>query len=142
MEYVTSSGHVVLLDDDVALPGNLISVGGHGYAQFWSGNTTTLLHRWLLGLEVGDPRKGDHKNRNPMDNHLSNLRIVDASGSSQNVSGRGKSKHRNVYPMRDKWQVKCKFGGRRQYLGTFDTEDEAAAAAVEFRKSLMPYATD
>lgn len=30
MEYTTRSGHVVLLDDDVALPGQ-ISIGSHGW---------------------------------------------------------------------------------------------------------------
>lgn len=120
------------------------SIGTHGYVQRWihpNGKTIcVLLHRELLGLRKGDRRIGDHINGNKLDNRRSNLRIVDASGSSQNVSGRGRSRYRGVYPGRSgRWQARVKFQGRMHYLGTYATEQEAAAVAEAKRRELMPF---
>lgn len=132
----------VLLDaEDVErLGARKLSIGSHGYAQMWERKDVTLVHRWVLGLERGDRRIGDHINGNKLDNRRSNLRIVDASGSSQNVSGRGRSRFRGVYPTRQgRWQAKVKWRGEVYYLGTFTTEEEAAAVAEAKRRELMPY---
>ncbi len=132
----------VLLDpEDVALLGSRqLSVGSHGYAQLWDCKKVILVHRWVLGLQRGDRRIGDHINGNRLDNRRSNLRIVDASGSSQNVSGRGRSRFRGVYPQSSgRWQAKVKFRGRTHYLGTFETEEEAAAVAEAKRCEVMPF---
>lgn len=132
----------VLLDAEDAerLGGRRLSIGSHGYAQMWETKKVTLVHRWVLGLCKGDRRIGDHINGNKLDNRRSNLRIVDASGSSQNVSGRGRSRFRGVYPSRNgRWNAKVKFQGRYHCLGTFDTEEEAAAVADAKRRELMPF---
>jgi hypothetical protein len=132
----------VLLDaEDIELLGSRrLSIGSHGYAQMWERKTVTLVHRWVLGLASGDRRIGDHINGNNLDNRRSNLRIVDASGSSQNVSGRGRSRFRGVYLTRQgRWQAKVKFQGRLYCLGVFDTEEEAAVVADAKRRELMPY---
>jgi hypothetical protein len=132
----------VLLDaeDIQALGRRKLSVGSHGYAQMWEQKTVTVVHRWVLGLCKGDRRIGDHINGNRLDNRRSNLRIVDASGSSQNVSGRGRSRFRGVYPTRQgRWQAKVKFKGKYYCLGSFDTEEEAAAVADAKRRELMPF---
>lgn len=126
-------------DDAERLGGRRLSLGSHGYPQmFWEGRVT-LLHRWILGLKVGDKRIGDHVNREPFDNRRINLRAVSASGSSQNVSGRGKSSYRGVHPVASgRWQAKVKFNGHGYYLGTFDTEEQAALVADAKRRELMP----
>jgi hypothetical protein len=132
----------VLMDpeDIERLGGRKLSVGSHGYAQMWERKTVILVHRWVLGLEHGDRRIGDHINGNRLDDRRSNLRIVDASGSSQNVSGRGRSRFRGVYPSRNgRWNAKVKFQGQYHCLGTFDTEEEAAAVADAKRRELMPF---
>jgi hypothetical protein len=132
----------VLMDaEDIALLGSRrLSVGSHGYAQVWDRKTVTLVHRWVLGLERGDRRIGDHVNGNKLDNRRSNLRIVDASGSSQNVSGRGRSRFRGVYLTRQgRWQAKVKFQGESHSLGVFGTEEEAFAVAEAKRRELMPF---
>lgn len=106
----------------------------------WERKTVTLVHRWVLGLQHGDRRIGDHINGNKLDNRRSNLRIVDASGSSQNVSGRGRSRFRGVYPQRSgRWQARVKFQGETHYLGTYATEEEAAVVAEAKRHELMPF---
>lgn len=129
----------ILLDeqDADALPGKL-SIGSHGYAQGMFDGRFGLLHRWILGLERGDPRKGDHVNGKPFDNRRSNLRIVDASGSSSNVKGRGKSGYRGVYPCRGKWQARGKLDGRMYHLGTYDTPEAAHTIASAWRSANLP----
>lgn len=132
---------VLMDDEDIARLGpRRISIGGHGYAQMWDGGTVILCHRWVLGLQTGDGQIGDHMNGDRLDNRRSNLRIVDASGSSQNVSGRGASRFRGVYPTRQgRWQARVKFQGKSHWLGTYDTEEAAAAVAEAKRCELMPF---
>lgn len=149
--YTTTSGHVVLLDDDVieSLP-NRISVGSHGYAQMWLGQSVVLLHRWILGLVVGDIRQGDHINRDKLDNRRANLRIVTPAENGQNtkprtaLSGRPtRSRFRGV--SRDaagRWIAYGQLHGRRHHVGAFDTEQQAAAAARAWRAAHMTHATD
>lgn len=134
----------ILLDpaDAEALGSRRLSLGSHGYAQVCvpGDGVSSLLHRVLLGLIKGDGLIGDHRNGNPLDYRRENLRIVDPSGSSQNVSGRGKSKYRGVHPMKSgRWATRVKFQRKTHYLGTFATEEEAAKAADAKRRELMPY---
>jgi len=104
-----------------------------------------LLHRAVVGLEVGDPRHVDHVNRDRLDCRRENLRIVPRGANQQNVTSRGgTSKHRGVYweTRSGKW-VACAFhDGRRRFLGHFDDEQEAATTAANYRARHMPYATD
>lgn len=126
--------------DAVRIGSRRLSVASHGYVQLSvPGNRVALLHRWILGLVKGDGLIGDHVNGNPLDNRRSNLRIVHASGSSQNVSGRGASRFRGVYPTGARWEAKVKFKGHLYYLGTYSTEEEAAAVADAKRRELMPF---
>ena len=131
----------VLMDEEdiQRLGGRRLSVGSHGYAQMWDAKAVTLVHRWVLGLCKGDRRIGDHINGNRLDNRRSNLRIVDASGSSQNVSGRGRSRFRGVYPVKGgRWSAQVKFHGVIHRLGVYATEEEAAVVADAKRRELMP----
>jgi hypothetical protein len=113
---------------------------------------TVSLHRQVLGLAPGDPRQGDHVNRNRLDNRRSNLRIT-PPGSIQ-TQNRGKAKsfngkptesaYRGVYMVKKKGvftgRWKAEVGGT--YLGCFTSEIEAAAAAAAHRRETMPFSTD
>jgi hypothetical protein len=115
-----------------------LALGSHGYAQLYWDKRVTLLHRWILGLDPGDRRIGDHINGNPLDNRRANLRAVTAGGSSQNVGGHGQSGYRGVYPTRNgRWEAKVKVRGKSHYLGTFDSRETAAVAADAKRRELM-----
>lgn len=102
------------------------------------GSRTILLHRLLLGLSHGDPRRGDHINGVILDNRRPNLRIVT---HAQNVAhqavrnGKGTSPYRGVSynRARSSWVAYSSIGGRRKALGYFSTEREAAAAVAQFR---------
>lgn len=126
--------------DYLRLAGRKLSIASHGYAQTFANGRVTVLHRWILGLQVGDKRIGDHVNGDKLDNRRANLRIVDPSGSSQNVAGRGMSPHRGVHPTRNgKWSARVKFQRVTYYLGTFEDEIDAARAAEAKRIELMPF---
>lgn len=132
----------ILVDyaDAVRIGGRRLSIASHGYPQICvPANRVALLHRWILGLQHRDGLIGDHRNGNPFDNRRANLRIVHPSGSSQNVAGRGRSPFRGVYANRDRWMARVKFRGQVYNLGTYDTEEEAAAVADAKRRELMPF---
>jgi hypothetical protein len=114
-----------------------------GYAT--ANGSTVLMHRLILGLGKGDSRQADHVNRSRLDNRRANLRIVTRAQNIQNVPGRGgRSKYRGVdlYVPTGRWRARCQLGGRQHNLGYFATEDEAAAAALAFRREHMPYSID
>lgn len=135
-------GILVDVDDYFAIGKRRLSLASHGYAQItpYGTGVSALLHRWLLGLAKGDGLIGDHINGDKRDYRRSNLRAVDPSGSSQNVSGRGKSGFRGVHPSRrGKWVAIVKFRKITYHLGTFANEIDAARAAHEKRTELMPH---
>lgn len=107
-----------------------------------------LLHRQILGLEYGDPRQGEHRNRNPLDCRRSNLRIA-GRGQADNQQNQGiyrnnTSGYRGVgwHKSRRKWQAYASLGGEQKYLGIFATAEEADAVAKAFRGAAMPFSDD
>lgn len=137
--FETKSGHVVVIDDDVALPGR-VSIGSHGYAQVCGVDKgrVVLLHRWLLGLTKGDGMVGDHINGDVLDCRRANLRAVTASESSANVAASAGSGFRGVYPNKGRWIARCKRQGKIVNLGTYDTPEEAAGVAHAYRVEHLP----
>jgi hypothetical protein len=124
---------------------------GAGYAtrnvQLPNGKRTMLLlHRFLLGLEHGDPREVDHENRNPLDCRRSNLRIATTALNGQNRSAAGNrgssSRYRGVTwdKRTGRWKAIVCMGARTHNLGRFDDEAEAARVAADFRAQHMPFA--
>jgi hypothetical protein len=47
---------------------------------------TVWMHRVILGLDSNSPCKGDHANRNTLDNRKENLRIADTFQNAQNAT--------------------------------------------------------
>lgn len=128
MNYTCPSGHVVLLDDDVVLPGR-ISIGSHGYPQIWFDGTVVLLHRWLLGLERGGRLIGDHINRNVLDNRRSNLRAVTPAESNLNREVARRDLPVGVHRTGSgRFEARLKRNRKQQHLGTFDTVEAAEQA--------------
>lgn len=134
--------HTVLLDvDDYSIvDGRGLSVASHGYAQIClpGAGVSTLLHRVLLGLSLGDGLIGDHRNGNKLDNRRANLRAVTPAESSANTAGWSTTGYRGVARMRNKFQAYASVNLVRHHLGTFDTAEEAAAMAHAFRLAHMP----
>jgi hypothetical protein len=126
---------VLLDDEDAALLPGKVSIGSHGYGQIWADRRVQVLHRWILGLGLGDKRIGDHINGDRLDNRRTNLRIVNASQSSSNVKSRAASGYRGVYPnrARTRWVAKAKFQGKMINLGTYDDPEVAAEVSRQWR---------
>jgi hypothetical protein len=107
--------------------------------------TTLMLHRAILGLEHGDERQGDHINRDRFDNRRSNLRIVTGAQNWQNMPSKGKtSRYRGVsWCKRDRlWLAQGTVDGRNHNLGRYAREEDAATAALSFRRERLPFAVD
>lgn len=141
-------GSRLLLDDaDVQLLGtHRWHVTTEGYvargARIDGRKATIYLHRLLTGAECG--QDVDHVNRDRLDNRRENLRLCTRAENLQNVAGRGgTSSLRGVswHRRAGKWRADVKVAGRQHYLGLFETEDAAAAAATEARARLMTHAT-
>jgi len=99
---------------------------------------TLLMHRVILGLERGDKRQGDHRNRNTLDNSQDNLRICTPRQNAMNrkAFSNTTSKYKGVSWNRQakKWQAQIKIKGESRYLGSFDLEIDAAIAYNEEAK--------
>ena len=108
------------------------------------------IHRLLaitfLGLDPTSSLQCDHRDRNILNNSLSNLRLATASENQRNASLRkdNRSGIRGVswFKASGKWQVQIRFGGKQHYLGYFEDINEAAAARkaaeVKYHKEFMP----
>ena len=75
----------------------------------------------------------DHRNGVRDDNRLSNLRVTTRAGNQQNVPARGTERTHG-----GRWMARITTNGERVYLGTFDTQEEAAAAYATAKKKLHP----
>lgn len=92
-----------------------------------------FMHRWILGLEWGDPRPGDHINHDSLDNRRSNLRICsDMKDNATNVSARvgcsSRFKGVSWHKAGNRWRAYISFDGKHQHIGSYVTEEEAARA--------------
>lgn len=113
-----------------------------GYAVRTLARGKVYMHRQLLGIAPGDPIMADHRNRDRLDNRRANLRRATRAQQQQNLTSWGASRFRGVCRHADgeRWRAEVRIGGKRYYLGAFDSETEAAEAADALRLELMPFA--
>ena len=96
------------------------------------------MHRFLLGLAMGDRRMVDHIDGDGLNNRRENLRVCTASQNAGNsvLPCDNRSGFKGVLPRRLRWRAEIKIARRSIFLGSFDSPDEAAhaydAAAREF----------
>jgi len=71
----------------------------------------------------------DHINNNKSDNRLENLRLI---SNRENLSRRGgASKYVGVSKFRDKWMSAIRVDGKLEYLGLYQTEENAHRAYIK-----------
>lgn len=100
------------------------------------------LHRFVLNIEDDDVRKVDHKNGDGLDNRSENLRIVSNRENCRNkhrLRSNNESGYRCVHKMKKDtpkpfWSYIKLSNGKRKYLGSFVTAEEAAKAFDEAAK--------
>lgn len=144
-----SNGLVTLVDDeDYDLLVTLGSWNQHtrGYPMCYvrgSGRIArnrVYMHRFLMGLAVGDRRQVDHINVNPLDNRRANLRLCSWSENQHNkkLQRNNKSGVKGVYWYKaySKWHCSITIDGKPVFLGYFSELDEASRAVSEARKRL------
>jgi hypothetical protein len=144
-EIILTQGKTAIVDDEdyervIAFKWSPHLSHGHWYAarhirlakrQY----TTQDMHRFILGLERGDPRQVDHKDRvNTLDNRRKNLRVT-LDQNSQNI---GIPKHNTSgfkgvswCKREQRWLAYIAFHGKQHPLGYFPTAELAAMAYDE-----------
>lgn len=104
---------------------------GRTYATT-AGRGHGLMHRFILGLTVGDGRVVDHKDGNGLNNRRSNLRVTTLSLNlaNQKPTGRGTSRYKGVSFKTDKgkWRAVLATRPKQVHIGYFRTQKEAALA--------------
>ena len=114
-------------------------MNSHGYlfVNLWSNGemSNKRIHRLAAEafiLNLSDLPCVDHKNRNCLNNHLSNLRWCTRKENQHN-----RSKNKNTssiykgvcfYKPLNKWHVRIRHNGHQIHLGYFSDESEAARA--------------
>lgn len=130
-------GVFTLVDEDVMEELGCFNWGLHsgGYVCRQTGpakkRVPEYLHRRIAGAAPGV--EVDHRNHNRRDNRRSELRVCSVSqnrGNTVRHSDHGTSQFKGVRkrPDRRKWDARGNSNYKTIYLGTFNTEDEAARA--------------
>lgn len=108
------------------------------YAVTNMNKTTVQMHRFIMNCPKD--KMVDHENRNGLDNRKSNLRICSRSENlmnSKKPSGLLTSKYKGVNRVGKKWRAEIRKNRKGYYLGTFETEIEAAKAYNKKAKELF-----
>lgn len=121
--------HAFVSERDFVSVSEVIWSPKEGYA--WNGKHG-YMHRFILGLEQGDKRQVDHKNRIRSDNRRENLRFATQQENMQNRPKREgtSSQYRGVtwHKLRSKWLARIWFNNKGTHLGSFKDEIDAACA--------------
>lgn len=88
-------------------------------------------HRVAWAIYYGEwPEVIDHINGDPADNRIANLRSISQGENLTNLARRSDNKSgvTGVYQFGDRWAAEVKRGGKKTWLGYFDTFEDACAA--------------
>ena len=111
-----------------------LTANSNGYRMGSVMGINAYAHRvaWMLGhgMEIPDGQIIDHVNGQKHDNRLLNLRLATLSLNAANMKPRqnGKPKGVSVGRWGVGWQANINKGGKKMYLGCFNTQDAAQDA--------------
>lgn len=101
----------------------------HGYVVIGVNGHKIYAHRlaWLYVYGFF-PKEIDHINRDRSDNRLSNLRSVSRSENNMNATRKTTTGHIGVWRNGKKYSVVRRVSGKRLYLGSYASFDDAVRA--------------
>ncbi len=116
----------------------------HGHRQIMVNSKFYAAHRLAFFFMNGEFPAGlvvDHINGDPSDNCWENLRLVSQRQNCENVALKGRKSSSGLLGAHyvkesNKWQSLITFGGKRRYLGRFDTAEQAHAAYLSAKAAL------
>lgn len=98
-----------------------------------------VIYAWYHGIDPG-PRQVDHKDTNPRNDRIRNLRLATPSQNmfNQKLSKANTSGYKGVYyqKSRGKFVANIKINGKLKYLGSYTTREEAAIRVANERRKL------
>lgn len=141
-KYKQVIGYVKLDDEDAQkLSGYNIWTSSYGYPRFRLNGKDIDIHRFVLGLNIGDKKIVDHINGNIFDSQKQNLRLVSKQQNAQNrtnTSDVGLIYYKNI----NKWGGRATYKGKCIYTPVFDKQEDARKANNQLRKDLGFTSTD
>lgn len=98
-----------------------------GYVGGNIGGKPIRMHRLIMKVEETDKRMIDHINKIKTDNRKANLRLVTSGENNHNKTKRKgtSSQYIGVMKRRKKYEAHVSKNGKRQYLGSYPTEEIA-----------------
>ena len=104
-----------------------------GYLRVKFGGVFHYVHRIAYFMGTGDdPGQDviDHRDQNPLNNRLSNLRRATRQLNRENskLNADNSSGFRGVYKYKNRYQAQLRRDGKIIYLGSYKTKEEAADA--------------
>jgi hypothetical protein len=113
------------------------SVDRKGYIHTSIYGKPYLVHRIIFLMEYGYlPHDVDHKDKNPSNNHIDNLRPATRTQNQYNgTRKRAKDNLKHVYwtPRLNKWVVRININGKMRHIGVFNNLELADLVATEAR---------
>lgn len=131
IERTSKWGNTITVDDEDAdlLPDVCRIKRPNSYVNVKDGGAMhRVIMSRILGRELLDTEKVDHRNLNKMDNRRSNLRLATHAQNSTNMGKRRffKNLYKGIHQQsRTSWTSKIKAQGKVMNLGLFDTPLEA-----------------
>lgn len=124
-------------------PGALLGwINGEGYVEFGFQGRKLRGHRAAWALYYGYWPDGviDHIDGNKINNRISNLRVTDRTGNSQNsLAPKGPLRLIGVCRERNgRFGARIRANGKQIRIGSFGTAEEAHAAYLEAKGRLHP----
>ncbi len=117
---------------------------GQGYKQIQINGRTYRASRlaWLYFYGEWPSSQLDHANRQRDDDRIANLRLATPSQNTINRRLKSTVGLRGTTKIKGGWQAQIGIGGKRLYLGTFPTAEQAhaayQAAAADLHKEFRP----
>lgn len=134
--FILSVGEILISKIDIPVVQNgfwKISKGGYieGTGGKYKGQFLHKIIAERAGLDLSN--EIDHKDGNPLNNQRGNLRSATKSQNAMNRKSNNKLGFKGVTYSKaaQRWQAQIQANGKKRYLGSFDTPEEAHEAYCE-----------